>query len=149
MAQVETLSKQLVEKALRAKPYHFMIDSEGDYRINFKPESPLGRFNGIIAVGGPHDEMLKCYGFFDLEIPPEQVSQAIVLCNGYHTAHYFPNVYVRQDTEGDRNGSFWSQNVIDCECGIHQEAVLNGVVQFFAAVGAFEQWIVKQPQFWL
>lgn len=150
MAELEPLSKELIERALRAKNLKFMVDSDGDYRADFTTDTPLGDFNGIFTIVGSRSHILRCWGFFDLEITAEHISQGIFLCNAYQIQHLYPGVYVnsRVDENGVRRGFFACQSASDCAHGIHLDGVQNAMSMLIGGAFAFAEWIVKQPQFW-
>lgn len=143
------MSKELIEKAIRARPWRFMIDSDGDHRVDFSTNSPLGDFNAYFTLTSQH--LLRCYGFFDLKITREHFSRAIYLCNAYHVSHLYPCVYMesRENSNGVMEGRFWCQTVLDFPNGITVDSLMVLMRQFAGGSASFSEWIVQQPQFWL
>jgi len=149
MAQVQPLSKELIEQAIRARPWRFMVDSDGDFRIEFATDTVLGDLNAFFSLVGTNKDALRCFGFFDLEIQSEHFSQAIFLCNEYHNKFSWPCIYLHLvEKDGKKVGRLWCQEAHTLEKGIHVEGLLELLRQFVGGSAGFSTWLVKQPQFW-
>lgn len=145
MPNTQTISMDMILEGIKAHSWNYVTDSDGDYRVDFAPETKLERFHCYFTLRGAKKDLFNCFGYFDYVIPESSIAQAIYLCNQYHCEKYAPCAYVRVREDGSTKfGRFWCQEVYDLENGIHQEGLKNFMTHFIGSILSFEKWTAER-----
>jgi hypothetical protein len=141
----EPLTREFLIRALKQRGTKYVINSDDNIIIQFKRETILGCFNLIAKVTS--SGCLHMAGWYELDIPESQLSEAIFLCNEYNNTHTFPNTYVDLPSENNKTCNFWCQTFFDLEEGIHIDGLINFISSAVAGAAFFEKWITEEKHF--
>ena len=143
MPTIQKISMNLIEQAVKDE-WKYRIDNDGDVSLTFKKETEFDELNAYFDIRNEHS--LYCFGFYDLVIPDDYVSQALYLCNQYNNSHYGPNAYLQLKEERKH---FRLQSYHRLDEGIHAEALKILIGSFVSGCASFEKWMLEQPEFWI
>ncbi len=148
----EKVTRSLIRTCLVRKYGSELLweDVDGDWRLNFKATTKLGRTLCWFKPG-PNGDSLRCYAIFEEAVARPDLAAAIFLCNRFSNKYTRPAVYVTfPDGEKESYLQFHAQ--IDCEQipFSSMESVSAAAIELFVSGTAiFEEWVVKEPRYWL
>lgn len=123
MPNVQKLNKGMIESYLKAHNHKYLIDSDGDYLVEFAYDDEAGCSISVwLCIEGSRDDIYSVLMTSDRRIPKQQWEHAIMVCNTWNKEKLWPKAYLYvRDPASDTYGRIRLEHQIDVEKGIHQE----------------------------
>ena len=123
MATVGNFNRSMIENYLRDKNLKFLIDRDGDFRVEFGYDNDLGcDITVYFTAEGRSENVYTIRIFSDKRISKSDWGRAIMLCNTWNKDKRWPTAYLQvSNPDTDRTGKINLEYHLDLSQGIHQE----------------------------
>jgi hypothetical protein len=142
--QVETFTREMIEKCLKDKDLKFMIDQDGDIALQFGEDEDTGLSYSIFLRAG-EDWVYTIAFLSDHEIPKANWGKAVMACNEWNRNYRWPKASVVMDEETSI-GRAVLEGCIDLEDGVHQELLDEFTMIQIAGGMQFWRWITDEKK---
>ncbi len=146
MATVQKFEKSMIEKFLKSRGLKYLIDQDGDYRVEFAydPETQCELTIWLLAEGSAHD-IYRVLAMSDKRIPKSDWGRAILACNTWNKEKRWPKafLYVR-DPNADPFGFIHLEQQLPLDTGVHQEFLDHMTNMTIMGAHLFWKWAVSE-----
>lgn len=142
MATVQTFTKSMIERYLRACNMKFMIDGDGDYKVEFAYDQEMGcELTIYLMTGGSKKDVYGVLALSDKRYSKDAWVKATLLCNQWNKEKRWPKAYLYYNDLNDPYATIRLEQHIDLETGIHQELFDDFTGTMLVGASAFWKWI--------
>jgi hypothetical protein len=140
MPNVQKFDHDMIKKYLHAHDLKYLIDSDGDFLVQFGYADEWGCSLKIyLIVGGTRKDIYVIKVYSDKRISRGDWTRVIGLCNTWNKERRWPKAYLHvDDPAADQTGLVVVEQHIDLEKGIHQELLDDFTSTMI--MGAFQFW---------
>ena len=149
MPTVQKFDRNMIERYLKSRSWKYLIDSDGDYRVEFAMDDEAGcELTVWLIMGGPNKEIYDCMIWSSRRVKKEEWGKAILMCNDWNKQKRWPKAYVYvRDRNTDTVGDIRLEQQMDLETGIHQELFDDFTSTIISGAHAFWKWATKEQGF--
>jgi len=141
MPVVRTFNKELIEAYLRRKNLKFLVDSDGDYRVDYAYDEECGcEMTVWMILGGSKKDIYCVRVNTDKRIAQRDWGKAVLICNQWNKEKRWPKAFLYYRDAEAEHGDILLEGQIDLEQGIHQELFDDFTNTVIATAFQFWKW---------
>jgi hypothetical protein len=122
MPTVQKFVPSMMEEYLKGKDLKYMVDHDGDYRVEFAHDSECDcELTVWLIAGGPQKDVYCVRVNTDKHIPQRDWGKAVLVCNQWNKERRWPKAFLYYKDSDSEMGDILLEGQIDLEQGVHRE----------------------------
>jgi len=131
----------MIERYLQGKSLRFMVDADGDFRVEFAHDRECDcELTVWFIAGGPKKDVYCVRVNSNKHIPQRDWGKAVLICNQWNKERRWPKAFLYYRDSEAEHGDILLEGQIDLEQGIHQELFDDFTNTVIATAFQFWKW---------